>query len=365
VILANQRYVAVGHILEFKESLTLLLVGSLFILLASRLHADQILQMGWRTGVFVVVLLLVARPAAVWVSTVGSNLDYKARLFMAWMAPRGIVAAAVSSVFAARLELLRIGGQGALVPNTFAVIIATVSVYGLTTSWLGRRLGISKPGSGGFLIAGSNPVARQIAAALKNAGQEVLLVDTSRQNINAAKMEGLNTFQGNIFSDHLLRRMDGTSIARLLALTSSLDVNSLAAVHFSRHFGRSQVYQLALNTGNDEINRRVKGDVTLELRGRLLFDRELTFQQFHERLVAGHSLRKTLITREYEFRELEARADGKTIPLFVIEPDGEVNVSTADDPLIPKPGQSVIVLARDAASQHPPREAGAPDNASA
>jgi len=214
----------------------------------------------------------------------------------------------------------------------------------LVLLWLGTRLGISRTGSEGFLIAGSNLVARIIGAALKDAGQDVLLVDTSRENVNAAKMAGLPTFRGNILSDRLLRQVEGTGIGRLLALTPSPDVNSLATIHFSRHFGRSQVFQLAISPEDARIDARVKADISLEMRGRVLFKADLTFEAMTSLLSAGHEIRKTLLTREFDFTALESRNDGRAIPLFLIDPGGELLVSTADDPVAPKAGQSVIAL---------------------
>jgi NhaP-type Na+/H+ or K+/H+ antiporter len=356
VFLANQRFVTVGHILEFKESLTVLLIGTLFILLGSRLQSGQLTQVGWPTFWFVLILVLIARPLSVFVSTAGTGLPRSARLFAAWMAPRGIVAASVSSVFALRLR--EEGSQGArqLVPVTFAVIVATVTIYGLTAGWLAQRLGLSSAGRRGFLIAGANLLARRIAEALAEAGQEVLLVDTNRENIAAANMAGLATFQGNILSEQLLRRIEGTSIGRLLALTPNAEVNSLAAVHFSRHFGRSQVFQLGIgDQAGGERGERVKADVSRELVGRVLLQHGQPYPQLQQRLAEGYSIKRTQLTREFGYDALAARHGGDLVPIFTIDPTGDVHISTEVDPLSPKAGQSLIALAAppkpDAAAQ--------------
>jgi NhaP-type Na+/H+ or K+/H+ antiporter len=344
IILSNQRFVPTAHILEFKESLSMLLIGALFIVLGSRLSADQITAIGWRTALFVLALIVIVRPASVWLSTLGTGVPLRSRLFLAGLAPRGIVAAAVSSVFALRLREQQIPGADELVPNTFAVIVATVSVYGLSARWLARRLGLLGSGSRGFLIAGAHLPARRIAAALREAGQEVLLVDTNRENINAAKMEGLPTFQGNILSEQLLRKIDGTSIGRLLALTANTDVNSLAVLHFARHFGRSQVFQLPHTPRGDGVTAKVKADVTLELKGRLLFDPAGSIENLETRLRSGEAIKRTLLTKEFGYDALQARAGGSLILMFVQDATGELLVNTIGSPLVPKPGQSVIAL---------------------
>ncbi|HEX8199719.1 MAG TPA: cation:proton antiporter, partial [Isosphaeraceae bacterium] len=177
IILANQGHVTVKPIAEFKESLTILLVSALFIVLASRLTIGQIASVGPRSVLFTLVLMLVARPAAVAVSTIGSGLSWGERAFLAAMAPRGIVAASVAAVFALRLRASGVEGADRLVPATFAVIVGTVGVYGLAATRVARRLGLS-PSHPGFLIAGANPVARAIGEALRAEGLPLLLVDT-------------------------------------------------------------------------------------------------------------------------------------------------------------------------------------------
>jgi hypothetical protein len=184
----------------------------------------------------------------------------------------------------------------------------------------------------------------------------VLLVDTNRENIAAANMAGLATFQGNILSEQLLRRIEGTSIGRLLALTPNAEVNSLAAVHFSRHFGRSQVFQLGIgDQAGGERGERVKADVSRELVGRVLLQHGQPYPQLQQRLAEGYSIKRTQLTREFGYDALAARHGGDLVPIFTIDPTGDVHISTEVDPLSPKAGQSLIALAAppkpDAAAQ--------------
>lgn len=349
VALANQRFVAIGHILEFKENLTVLLLSVLFVLLGARLDGSQITAITWRTAIFVAALVVVIRPLVVYACTVGTRLPWSQRIFLAWMAPRGIVAASVASVFAERLTKIGAEDQQAalqLVPITFAVIGSTVLIYGLTTNLVGRRLKLSKPGSRGFVIAGANSIARHIARALVKAGQDVLLVDTNRRSIAIARMEGLPVFAGNIFSDGLLGKIEGTSIGRLLALTSNVDANALAVVHFARHFGRSQVFQLPRTGG------RVKSDITLELHGRLLFGSDLDYEELCQRIDSGWRIVKTQISEGFDGAKLQQQYDQSIVPLFLQDLDGDFLVHTAEQNWTYKPGQTLHYLA-------PPRKAPA------
>ena len=160
ILLANQKRVDITPVLEFKESLSVLLISSLFILLSARLKPEQFAVLDWRVLAFIAILVLIVRPASVWMSTVRSTLTRRERWFLALMAPRGIVAASVASVFALRLMAVRYPGAERLVPVTFAVVAGTVLVYGLGSPLVSRWLGLSRPGQSGLLIISADPVAQ-------------------------------------------------------------------------------------------------------------------------------------------------------------------------------------------------------------
>ena len=115
---------------------------------------------------FLAALIFVVRPVAVFASTWRSDLTFKERLFLAWLAPRGIVAAAVAALFALRLRAEGIEEARGLAPLVFLVIIGTVAVYGITAAPLARRLGLAEPDPQGALIIGASRFARAVAQAL-------------------------------------------------------------------------------------------------------------------------------------------------------------------------------------------------------
>jgi NhaP-type Na+/H+ or K+/H+ antiporter len=349
IVLANQKYVSVRHILEFKENLTVLLISALFVLLGARLRLDELARLDWRVLAFIGILIVIVRPLAVMASTSGEGLNWRERVFLMCMAPRGIVAAAVASVFALRLQMAEYPDWDLLVPYTFAVIIGTVGFYGLIAGWAARKLGLANTGRRGLLIAGANPIARAVAAAVHKEGYAVLLVDTNLANLSAARLAGLPTFFGSILSQHVVERIELSGIGRLLALTPNDEINSLAALQFARLFGRSQVYQVA--SEGSESSRTAK--TSHELRGRLLFGSNVTYSHLERILEQGGSIRKTSLTREFDYKKLVAsRGEGFT-PLFVIDETGQLVVATADATLAPRPGQTVIAIS-------PRREAGEP-----
>jgi Trk K+ transport system NAD-binding subunit len=340
VILANQRIVSVHQIKEFKENLSVLLISSLFIVLGARLDVAQMAEVRWSHVGFVAALILVARPLGVAASTLGSGLSGRERVFLAWMAPRGVVAASVSSVFAIELRNANVPGADQLVPAIFAVIVGTVTVYGLTAAPLARYLGLAKPEARGFLVVGANPVARMIARALQEDRFEVLLADTNQENVAAAHLDGLTTFAGSANSEEVFERIQLSGIGRLLGLTPSETANALAVTRFARLFGRSETYQLPSRTEHGSRAEKVSH----EQRGRPLFAPDLTYPELLRRVEAGGVVKRTKLTDQFTLAQFRAANPG-AVPLYLLDPSGALSMIVADAPVNARAGQTLVSLA--------------------
>lgn len=339
VALANQKSVTIRHIAEFKENLQVLLVSGLFILLAARLELRDVAEIGGPELLFLAVALFLVRPAAVALATVGSGLDWRERVFISWVAPRGIVAAAVSSLFA--LELSNIGYAGAdhLVELVFLVIVGTVTLTGLTAAPLAALLGVKSPNPQGMLIVGAHSWARALAHTLKEEGYRIRVVDTNYANIAAARMAGLPTYYGSAVTEYALDEIELQGIGRLLALTPNDEVNSLTALHFADIFDRTEVYQLPPERAETTSRRAVSE----HLRGRLLFDPRATYRYLSARFAAGAVIKKTKLTREFDYDSFREYY-GNAIPLFLISENRSLNVFSVDNPPTPRPGQTLIAI---------------------
>ncbi|MGE3308659.1 MAG: cation:proton antiporter [Limisphaerales bacterium] len=338
IALANQRSVYIRHIIEFKENLRVLLISSLFILLASRVQLDDLRQLSPVGGLgFLAALALVARPLSVLACGAGSKLSWKEKLFLAWMAPRGIVAAAVASIFAMRLAEAGIPRAQELVPVTFLVIVGTVILYGLTAGPLANQLGLSRPNPQGVLILGAHRFARAIGKTLQSEGFQVLLADTNWENLGDARLDGLPTYYGNVLSEQARDELDLNGLGRLLALTPNQEVNTLAAIHFVEFFGRSEVYQVQVHS---------KGGKKTELdpHGRLLFEEGVFLEDIFQRLQKGAVLRKTQITAGFTFSAWMEKYGDKALPLFLISGSNALKIWTQDDPPAPGEGQTLVAL---------------------
>jgi NhaP-type Na+/H+ or K+/H+ antiporter len=341
IVLANQKLVSIKQITEFKENLRVLLISSLFIILASRLTLEQFSLFNTENWIFVGLLIIVVRPVAVFVSTLGLKLKRNERLFLAWMAPRGIVAAAVASVFAIRLVERGFSNCDFLAPLTFQVIIGTVAVYGLTASHVARWLKLARPNPQGVLFAGSQLWVQSIASLLKSEGFEVALVDSNWDNVTTARNAGLPAYYSNILSENLLYDVQLNGIGRLFAMTPNDEVNSLATLHFVDIFGTSEVYQLPFST-KSKVERREPQP--MHLRGRYLFDKKATHDYLTSRFRAGAIVKKTLITEEFDYDSFYSMYGETALPIFIITESGTLKVCTADDPPSPNPGEKLISI---------------------
>jgi NhaP-type Na+/H+ or K+/H+ antiporter len=342
LVLANQRRVNVNHVMEFKESVTILLISALFIVLGARLTLHQLASVPWGgMMLFLLALILIARPLTVLISTLFSSLTWPERKFLAVLAPRGIVAAAVASVFALRLDHEHFEQADMLVPITFATIIGTVTFYGLTAATFARKLGLAHVGSHGFLIAGAGKVERTLAAALQAEGQPLLMVDTNRENIAAARMQGVQVLLGSVLSRFVMDETQLMPVGRFLALTSNDEVNALATMRYQRLFSRSEVYQLAPIPRTSARQETVAGD----LQGRVLFGATITYGTLEHQLDAGHLIKKTLLTADFPYEAFLQTNDPDVVPLFVRTALGELQLFTAEFPPKPKPGDAIYTLA--------------------
>jgi len=340
IVLANQKFASVTQLVKFKEDLRVLLIPSLFIMLAARLKVSDLSYFNKESLIFILIIMLIARPVSVLISTHGSPLNWKEKVFLCWLAPRGIVVAAVSSIFG--LSLVEAGFKQAeyLVPITFLVIIITVMILGTGAAPLARYLKLSQSNPQGPLIVGAHTWARKLAQALQDEGFQVLLVDTNRENISNAKLSGLPAYNGNIISETIVDELDLSGIGKMLALTYNDEVNSLAILHFSQIFIKNEAYQLCPKNYEES----QKKDVSKAFRGRILFGKNWDYTYLNRRIDSGALIKKTTLTKEFDFEAFKKYYGESAIPLFLIAETKKLFVFTKDKPLQPKLGQILISL---------------------
>lgn len=352
VILANQKQISIRHVVAFKEQLGVLLIACLFIVLGSRVDPWSVWKLGLPGLGFLAAMILVIRPVSVMVSTLGISLSLRERWFLAFLAPRGIVAAAVMSIFALKVALLAdhtpalepiLSQANELVPITFLVIVGTVAVYGLAAAPLARRLGLADTHPQGLLFAGAEPWVREIAEAVAAEGVPVFLVDTNYGHVAAARMAGLPADCCSILSEHAREELDLGGIGRLLAMTPNDEVNALAVHEWAHIFGRANVYQLA--PWDERAGRRTSVEATL--RGRPLFQDGIHYDELIDRFRQGAQVKKTRLSETFTLDDFQEHYGGSAVILLVLKSDGKLQVCSAESAPEPAAGDLVIALVNE------------------
>lgn len=344
VALANWPRFPRETILEFNESLTILLVSVLFIILAARVELTSLMNVGLAGLALLAIVMFVARPVSVWVSSIGSNLQTNEKLMISWIGPRGIVAAAISSLFAIRLQEYDIQGVELLVPLVFMVIIGTVMIQGLGAKMVGNWLGVREPETNGVLIVGSNPVALLIATSLKEQGFDVLVAHNNYTNIANARMSGLRTYFGNPVSDHADHHLDLIGIGSLFALSMDRELNTLSEIHYRHEFGEQKIYRLKFS---DEKVKSERDDKQANFHSRWLFGNDATYTKLASMLSKKARIKITNITDTYSFEQY--KADNKQfVPLYTIDKEGKLHVITDKfDGTVPRDRKLVALVVDD------------------
>ncbi len=229
LLLGNLPVRRLGHIAEFKEQLTDLLVATLFVLLAADVRMADVEALGARGALVVVLLMLVVRPATVFASTYGTGLTTRDKLCLSWIGPRGIVAAAVASLFAGELARAGIAGGAELRGLVFVVIATTVTVQGLSAGLVARLLGVRQAARRGAVILGANPLARVVARVLRDLGQPAVMIETRAEICAAARADGHDVIQGDGLNAETVFAAGVDSAAWCLGITPNEQVNFLFA----------------------------------------------------------------------------------------------------------------------------------------
>lgn len=321
--LGNLNVPEVKGILDFKESLSVLLISILFILLSANIEISHLeVLLNWNCLILFLTVVFVLRPLGVFLSTTRSELTFKEKLFISWVGPRGIVAAGIASLFGLRLTG-EIAGAEYVTPLVFMIVAGTVLLNATTARLVATWLGVIQTGSEGVLIIGINKASMHIAKYLQDHNRHVVLVDNNRSSVAAAKAEGLEAFQENIYNDELGDNMELLDVGYLMAMTSSPEVNKFAINKFREEFGENGTFRLIdpeeMKSGYGEAVREglfSKTDDYINL-GEVVRD----YPEFHEIILDSRSHFDTMIEK--------INAKIKSIPLFLKKANRKIEILTA------------------------------------
>ena len=354
IALANMHIRGLSELTRFKEALVVLIVSALFVVLTASLDRSLFTQLSWPILLLTAAMILVVRPVAIALATMRSNLTWQERVLAGWIAPRGIVAAAVAGVASSKLAAAGYHGGEFVMPAVFGLIAATMILHGFSLAPLARWLGLTLGDRPGFAILGATPATIALARIVQQAGTPVLLIDTFPGPLAKAREQAIPVLQAEILSAHGDEELAGRRIDYLLAATPNDVYNSLVCAKLAPVLGRGKVFQLAPAGG--DIDEWMGLD--REWRGQVIGVPPLDFSTLRRRLkdewrfaLRDYAAPDDAGTREAEPREAELgvadRSGSQDIELLVIRKNGdlafasressEVSMATGDRAVVLRP----------------------------
>jgi len=347
VVLGNMSLPSIAEIRRFKEYIAVLLVSGIFLLLTADLDPHILAALDWRSAALIAAVVLVVRPVVVWTATIGAGMSWQERALVGWIAPRGVVAAAVAGVFGPLLAEHGMDGAELLLPLVFVLILVTVVLHGFSLRWLARGLHLSAQRQGGLILAGAGAWSSGLAKKLHELEVPVIVADSAWHRLRAARQAGVPVYFGELLSEHAEHSLELGAFSSLLATTNNDAYNALVCARFAPELGRQNIFQLA--TGEVAEPRKPSP----ELRGRTAMSDEILYEDLQRRWYQGWSFRCSTLTETFDVEMLKTALPDDAVPVLVIGPKQEVRMLEAGKGLRAEPGEDVIWFGPKAAEAEP------------
>lgn len=338
IVMGNMGLPSIQEMRRFKEYITILLVSAVFILLSADLKPEVLQLLDWRTIALIAAVMVLVRPLSIWLSTIGADMDWRDRLLLSWIAPRGIVAAAVAGVFGPSMYIMGYADGRLLVPLIFSLVFATVLAHGFSVGPISRWLKLAAKQRNRVLIVGGSPWATELAGVLKSLNIGVLIVDTSWHRLRAARLAGIPVYYGEILSDSAQESLELHDVGTLLALTSNDAYNALVCTTFAGDLGRESIFQLPQYSADDDDPR----GLARTIRGQVAFSEEAVYEELWSHLAAGWQFQKTRLTESYTWQDYVNDMSEDTIHILKVSPEGSVLIYSPQRKFEPYTGDTVI-----------------------
>ena len=312
LVVGNMKTHVQRELREFEEQMTVLLIGMLFILLAADVRLIEVTELGWGGIITVVILVCVLRPLNVYIGTMGSNLNLRQKALLSWIAPRGIVAAAVASLFALELEKHGIDGSQ-LRAMVFFLIAVTVLISGLTGGIAAQFLGLKRPKNVGWVILSANNLSRSIAKVLIEAGEEVICIDQNPKACRLAEEDGIKVIYGNGLDEKILLRAEIDTRLGAMGLSSNEEVNLLFGTK-AKEIGKLSTILVGIKSMAEGIT----SEMVKEIGGRIPFGRHCDIEQWAGWIQRGiTSINRYSLTSPASDNNFQDGTEGIILPLVL------------------------------------------------
>ena len=320
MVLGNTKSGYLKELLYFKESISVLLISILFILLAANVNMEELLLIyNWNTAILIAIVIFMIRPLGVFLSTNKSKLEFKEKIFISWVGPRGIVAAGIASLFGTTLTSKGVPGAEYITPLVFAVVLITVLLNATTARLFARLVGVFLKKSEGILIVGASKLPRLIGEYLKNNGRHVVLIDSNQSNIKRAIELGIEAFTANIYSDTLIDNIELNDVGYLMSLTENQEINRFAIDKFKKQFGENGAFRLITSVEMKDPNNNPEQGLFSHIDDFASVNKVVTnFPAILELKLQDKEHYYTIIDRTNENKD--------SIPLFLKDANGDLQI---------------------------------------
>ncbi|MEM8841030.1 MAG: sodium:proton antiporter [Pseudomonadota bacterium] len=339
IVMANMRLPSLAELVRFKEQVTVLLVSGVFVILAATLDFGSLAALDWHDAAFVAAIILLARPVAVMLSLIGTALPVRERALVAWVAPRGVVAVAVSGFFGARLVEIGVADGAMLAPLAFVLVAVTVVLHGFTLSPVARLLGLTSTEPPGVLVLGGNAFTLDLARVLRDNEVPVLMIDRNWNRLGAARADGIPTYYGELLSEAAEHAVDLARYGTLIAATDNDDYNALVCTDMGPELGRDRVFQIGRHEHSEG-----ESDLPASIGGRTLLSSGSGLEILELRLARGWGFSAIRLDTAEEFEPYLAARHEKAETVAIIRAGGVVFADKANN-LVGRAGDIVIELA--------------------
>ena len=326
--LANMGVSAIEELKKFKETISMMLVSGVFILITANIDPAILFSIDIRGVLFIAALLFVVRPITMFVSSLGTNMTWQEIIFTGWIAPRGIVCAAVAGVLGP--YMMKIGYQDGeqILSLAFAIVLCTVFAHGLSAKFLGRKLNLVYDKNDSLIVVGASDWAVQLAKTLKSRNVEVLIADKNWHALKEARLADIEVYYGEILSEETEYHMELARYNAILAVSNNPAYNALICNIFIHEFGRDMVYQF-LPHEEDEHERR---QIAHTIRGRTFGRPEMDYWDIAGDFAKGWRFRAMRLGQKENCEELLAQVKAGEVKIIGhISPKGALDLRTTDD----------------------------------